>query len=101
MKKHFALLFVLIILVLGILWDRHKVTSCFESLECTMERLNITDILVAQHGEGVWTVVTYMEGKLTLHRIELKGSVMPRIKEHRERENEDRLLPFHIRTQRY
>ncbi|WP_456326823.1 hypothetical protein [Palaeococcus sp. (in: euryarchaeotes)] len=83
MREIAALLLLLFTLTASwILWESHEAVSCFNSPYCMTEHLNITDhILIMQQNGNEWRIVTYTTGKLSLHRIELSGSIIPDIKD--------------------
>jgi len=83
MKKIVAFLFLfLTFTVFWILWESHEAVSCFNSPYCMTEHLNITDhILIMQHNGNEWRIITYTTGKLSLHKIELSGFIIPDIRD--------------------
>ncbi len=86
MRKTFLALLILFFLISSwVFWERHEVTSCFNTPSCVLDNAGITTgIVLMQRHEDEWRIAEYQDGTLILHILKLKGSIIPGV-EHRKK----------------
>jgi len=86
MRKTFLAFLILFFLVSSLVfWERHEVTSCFNTPSCVLDNTGITTgIVLMQRHEDEWRIAEYQNGTLILHILKLKGNIIPDV-EHRKK----------------